>query len=296
MRTKTKMFLICVFISVAVILLASCQESANTNMITNNVEGELLFAYGKDGLYILKLPTKELNNIIESEISGIIFPSYPSWSPNGKEIVLSQYKEGTGLLTIISMISRSKKELNDIKLDCDYPSWSPNGEYIAFLGRPIKSGRSDYKLYILSTRDLEYRVLPSALVGPYRPTWSPDSSSVMLSSYDHRVLIINLYDRKAEEIIPFGASPAWSPDGKFIVYRGRHSVYLYNLESRSEKELILNLGFSDVRDFAWSPDSKFIVFKRLSESRSPIEIVSLDSRTKIKLKEFGNLRGLSWKY
>ena len=294
MKRTIKVLLVCLIVSAIAIILICGQEYRKTNKIANSLKGELLFAYGKDGLYILTLPTEKLDNIAESENYSIVFPSYPSWSPGGKEIVLSQYKENIGLLTIIRSANKTIKELNDIKLDCDYPSWSPNGDYIAFLGRPIKS--EYYNLYILSINDMRYHMLSSILAGPYRPMWSPDSSQIVFSSSDRRILIINVRGRDVEAIIPVGVSPAWSPDRNYVVYRARYSVYLHNFRNNTEKELISNLGFSDIRDFAWSPDSKFIAFKRLSESRSPIEILSLDGRTKIKLKEFGNLRGLSWRY
>lgn len=294
MKWITKVFLVCLVLSAAVIIDISGQEHDKADVTTNDLKGELLFAYGKDGLYILCLPTMELCNIIEQGNYSMVFPSYASWSPCKKEMVLSQNKGGRGLLTMISLANKTTKELDEIKLDCGYSSWSPDGDYVAFLGRPIKS--DSYNLYILSTKNMQYHMLSTISAGPYRPTWSPDSSNIVFSSSDHRVLTINVLNKKVEQIIPFGASPAWSPDGKFIVYRARYSVYLFSLQNKTEKRFILNLGFSDIRDFAWSPDGKFIAFKRLSEGYSPIEIMSLDKKTKIKLKEFGNLRGLSWKY
>jgi Tol biopolymer transport system component len=271
------------------------RQNEQYSTIKNNLTGKIIFPVGKNELYILSLPSMELKSI---HLNGyhFVFPSYPSWSPDGQKIAISQDKENVGVLTILDLANDRVEEFNEINLNCDYISWAPNEEYIAFLGRPIAAEKSNYRLYILATNSKKYTLVSNLDVGPYRPSWSPDSLKIAISSADNRIFILDASGKKKPDlIISSGCSPAWSPDGKFIVYRARYSSYLYDMQKKTEEKLISNFGFTDVHDFAWSPDSKSILFKKLTDGYSPLEVIMIEDKTRIHLKEFGNLRGFAWK-
>jgi len=280
---------------ITAIVYLNVRQGKQVGVIKNSLSGKITFPVGKDELYVLRLPSMQLDAV---QLNGyhFVFPSYPSWSPDGKKIALSHDKENVGILTILDLVNNKAEEFSKINLNCDYISWSPSGEYIAFLGSPITSKQNNYRLYVLATNSKQYHPVSDLAAGPYRPSWSPDSSKIAFSTADNRIFIVDASGtKKPELIISFGASPAWSPDGKFLVYRARYSCYLYDLQKKSEQELISNLGFSDVRDFAWSPDGKSILFKKLTEGYSPLEVIMIKDKTRIALKEFGNLRGFDWK-
>jgi len=279
------------------ILYRNIQTVNTEKVLKNTLKGEIIFASGKDGLYLLRLPSGKVENINNLYKYEMVFPSYPSWSPDGTKIILSQYKDNIGLLTIIDVLHGKIEEFTNIKLDCDYSCWSPNGEYVVFLGRSTDSTDNNYRLYILSIKNHLYHLVSTMSVGPNRPTWSPDSQKIMFSSSDNRIFIANVNAEVTPELfIPVGVSPTWSPNGRFVVYRASKSIFLYDFQSKKKRKLISNFGFSDIKDFSWSADSQFILFKKLTERFSPIEIMSIKENVSITLQEFGNIKGLSWKY
>lgn len=295
MKKSAKILIVFFVATIITILFLFVHSNKKNKVMKNSLKGEIVFAHGRDDLYILKIPAMELNKI-QLKDYRILFPSYPSWSSDGQKIALSQDRNNSGVLTIISLKDNTVKELDSINLDCDYISWSPNGEYIAFLGRATTSDSSGYKLYVYSINDKKHKMISDISAGPYRPTWSPESSKIIFSSADNNIFIIDINGNVPNQVNAFGVAPAWSPDGRFFVYRAKYSVYLYDFQSKTEKQLILNLGFNDIREFAWSPDGKFILFKKLTEGYSPLEVISIDGKSSFKLKELGNLKGFSWKY
>ncbi|HUM47352.1 MAG TPA: DPP IV N-terminal domain-containing protein, partial [Chitinophagales bacterium] len=157
------------------------------------------------------------------------------------------------------------------------PSVSPNGKYVVFLSarniftldlfladahsrkiiRKLKTETSDAHGNAL-------RLMESAA------TWSPDSKSMAFISYEagkHYINIVQVSNRKTKEKILIEdlqslLNPAWSPDGKKIVFSGikQGSSDLFTLDLKSKDVVQLtNDKFSDLQA-SWSPDSKSIVF------------------------------------
>jgi Tol biopolymer transport system component len=283
------------FIIVSLVLLhfpVSCL--AMSDIWKGGFEGEVVLSYGRDNLIILDLSTLHQEKIGLSYDDKIIyFPSYPSLSSDGKQILLAHYIDNKGVISVINRNANTLSTVVDSNLDCDYPSWSHDNKRVAFLGRPL-TDNAEYQLYIYSFEKNDIDIVYESSVGAFRPTWSPDDSKIAFSTIDNRIFIFDLVKRKIDLLVKFGVSPCWSNDGKYLVYRGQKNVYLYDFENRENKIIIRNWGWTDIKDFSWSPEGAYFLFQTLTDRKSPLELFSITEEERTKLVEFGNLRGFNW--
>ncbi|MBW6512879.1 MAG: hypothetical protein K0A93_12345 [Desulfuromonadaceae bacterium] len=282
---------ILIILLICILIILWCQSMQDKNVQTN-LKGKIVFSVGRDDLYVLDLPSQEVNKINLKKFH-IYFPSYPCWLSDDK-IVFTNYRDNRGIITIYDLERKGVIEYPEINLDCSFISVSPSGKEIAFLGRTVGSEKQIYKLYTLSLDSKKFNLVSDVPVGPYKPSWSPDARKVAFTSVDNK--IYSLSDDKTELIISNGVAPAWSPKGNKILYRSTYFVYLYDLDNNLKNSVITNFGFNDVKEYAWSPDAKYIVYKKFTESHSPLVVKGVPENTKITLRKFGNVKGLCWKY
>lgn len=104
-----------------------------------------------------------------------------SWSPSGKEYVVTSFSKGRNHLIIMNL-NRSVKIDRELKLEnvqsLDNPEWSPDGRYIAFSG--LVDGVSDIYLYDLQ-QDSVLQITDDAY-SDLQPAWSSDSKRIVFIS------------------------------------------------------------------------------------------------------------------
>ncbi|MBW6499915.1 MAG: hypothetical protein K0B05_00845 [Bacteroidales bacterium] len=159
------------------------------------------------------------------------------------------------------------------------PSISPDGRYVAFFSEKnlftldlfladANNGRIIRKLSsVVRNTDIDdFSFIESA------GTWSPDSrrfAFVIFTKGKNKLAVVDL-DRprrmKETEIKGINAlyNPAWSPDGKKIVFPGMvdgvTDLYLFSMNSGSVERLTHDLA-SNIHP-AWSPDGRYIVYSQ----------------------------------
>lgn len=167
------------------------------------------------------------------------------------------------------------------------PVISPNGRYVVFLSE------KDVFTMDLFLADVEKGRIVSKLSSTVRNdeidafnyiessgSWSPDSRKFAYVAFikgENRLIIIDINKNKITDEISIPgikafSNPAWSPDGKYIVFTGNRNgisdLYLYNYYTEETRQLT-NDKYAYIHP-SWSPDGEYLVFstdKRILEGR-----------------------------
>lgn len=164
-------------------------------------------------------------------------------------------------------------------------TWSPDGAHFAFTNR---ERFSDFTLVHEPSGQIS-RLLGSGV----QPSWSPDSSQVVMAWSDSRdeathLALVNADGSNPRSLTPDDTipeyDPAWSPDGQRIVFVRRESEQeiLYTIKPDSSDETRLTTGSLP----QWSPDSRVVTFTREknvyrinADGSGETEIIVLPERT-----------------
>jgi serine/threonine protein kinase len=158
---------------------------SRTNLTPNSPASDTQPAFSPDGERIAFRSDREPRGIYVMGVSGddlrrvADFGFHPSWSPNGREIVVSTFgrdqpttrPNGENGLWIIDLESGARRELT--KTEATFPSWSPRGHRIAFWFYTGTYGRRDIAT-IPAGGGEPIVVAKDFAVSNWNPVWSPD--------------------------------------------------------------------------------------------------------------------------
>ena len=144
----------------------------------------------------------------------------PSWSPDGKKIVFTSDRSGTGAPQIYIMDASlgDSAGVERISFGSSYndnPAWSPDGDKIAYTTRVGK--RFQIAIYDLKTK--KSTIFTNKKGNSEQPTWSPDGRFL---AYRHSggsktdIYIQRLGGTKVRKLSFYaggGTSPNWAPHG-----------------------------------------------------------------------------------
>ncbi len=204
----------------------------------------------------------------------------PDWSPDGKAIVFTSYRDHNPDLVMVDVTGRRRKVLLKLPGLNSAPAWSPDGEKIAL----VLSKDQNSEIYTLD-RFANLTRLTRHFNIDTSPTWSPDGKKIAFTSDrsgtgSPQIFIMDAQrgDAAGVKRISFSSSyndnPAWSPEGDKIVYTalegGRFQIKIYDLETG--KTFNLTTGPGNKESPVWSPDGRFVAYRLQQGEQSSIQI------------------------
>jgi WD40 repeat protein len=154
---------------------------------------------GKDVLYLLDIPSRQVRKRLDLPLDGVMSPSY---SPDDKRIVFSGTAGGVTDLYIIDSDGKNLRKLtNDLYGDLQ-PVWSPDGKRIAFAtdrNAPTDITRLRFAKWQIALIDAETGAIepvPNQAGLNLNPMWAPDGQSIAYISDRTGVANVFLYDLK----------------------------------------------------------------------------------------------------
>lgn len=173
--------------------------SGKSTNLTNNSWDDIAPVWSPDGkqiafssnqntnwdLYVMDANGKNLERLTSDTVSE----AYPSWSPDGKQLVYVQGKDAARDIMVLDIASGDQEPLTTLSTSADYsPTWSPNGDQIAFVSS--RSGNAD--IFVVDTSCIgnsdQCDATATNLTADngtntdWDPAWSPDGKQIMFAS------------------------------------------------------------------------------------------------------------------
>jgi Tol biopolymer transport system component len=187
----------------------------------------------------------------------------PSWSPDGRELVIangaflfpSDRGGRVGGLVAVNLETGKKREVSTAG-DCMQPSWSPHGNRIAYWGLRGTSGQRDLWTVAADGSEAKIEGVEVTHDAPldWSPTWSPDGKYLYFSSNRGgtmnlwRVAIAEATGRVLGEPEPITTPSNWS--GEMSFSRDGTKIAYANLDWRSS---LLKIAFDPKTETASGP-------------------------------------------
>lgn len=201
------------------------KPSAVATRVSRSAGGRLAFA-GANTLWVTDAKGENPTRVDLKGVRGN--PSYPSWYPDEKHVLIVAYqKDNGGTLYKIDTGSGQAEAVTDPeKLSCGMPSVSPDGKSIIFAGQ-----KNDGQVYD-QTKNVIWIISGDSSAKPLTPhqgraaTWSPDARWIAYESTTgspdgrlHAIFLISPDGGKNHRITSYewdANHPVWSPDGKSL--------------------------------------------------------------------------------
>ncbi len=188
----------------------------------------------------------------------------PRWSPDGKFMSFTSYRNGNPDLYIKSMNGAKVEKIANFDGINLAGSWSRDGRKL--LLTLSKDGNEEIYAMDLGSRNLERLTHDFAI--DVSPAWSPDNRRIAFVSNRSGSPQIFTMDTTGNDVKrltydgSYNTSPSWSPRGNRIAYEGlvNRRFQIFSVNEDGSNPLQLTFDNVDHESPSWSPDARYLVF------------------------------------
>jgi TolB protein len=277
------------------------------NEVTNGSTHSVFYTWLRSGIsYRLTADLSEqmTDSVLEQMVESMLKPPNNDLTPasdgsTAGKIVFTSTRSGNGEIYAIKPDGSGLRQLtNDPDMDFN-PIWSPDGTKIAFMRvkatpdvvNAPPGARPPISIYVMNADGSDQRNLTPEGVRSFRNlTWSPDSKQLAVECTQKltdpdgngQICVINVDGSGVQRVVPpqlFGTSPSWSPDGRWIAFRGQASsmdqpaigIYLVSPDGKQLRTITAKSSTPD--PLAWSPDGTRLAY---AFGKQPKDIAVID--------------------
>jgi TolB protein len=215
-------------------------------------------------------------------LTGASINLLPAWSPDGKSIVFTSFRDGGGArLYSVDVLTQKQRPLIALGDFTTGGSYSPDGTRILFSA----SQNDNSDVYLAQQDGSAARRITDSRGIDISATWSPDGKRVAFVS--ERAGTPQIYTMAADGTdvrrITFQGNynqePAWNPKGDLIAFSGRdeHRVFdLYTVAVPGGKVTRLTQNAGTNEKPAWAPNGRYLLFSSTRNGKRQIWMTQPD--------------------
>ncbi len=218
-------------------------------------------------------------------ISFLIFCPISSYAQDEQDLIAySRLIDGFWQIWIIDLAENESQQLTTSPIDKRYPIWIEDAKKIMYR-------TNNAEMFIIDLKDKkEIKILDKFGVIT-DPAWSEVNKHLAFTRYEgslkdeSEVWTIKLNGEEQRVLTNeqgMQYNPAWSPDGKTIVYTsakifGTHEIWVMDKDGRNHKKLTENIDKFDILP-VFSPDGEKIAFASNKSGNFDIWIMDKDGK------------------
>ena len=202
----------------------------------------------------------------------------PAWSPDGKWMAYTSYKQGNPDLFIRNLREQRGVVVSKPGINVT-PAWIPGSFKLA----ATFSHEGDQDIYMLTGHGKLIKKLTHSWGIDVSPSFSPDGKQMAFVSRRSGTPQIHILDLESEKVRRltyagrYNTSPSWSPDGTRIAYvamkKGEGiNIHVIGVDGSGDMQLTRHAG--DNEEPSWSSDGSLIAFTSNREGTSKIYVMT----------------------